>query len=116
MLNYVNNLYVAKQMFEAGRGKLQEDENLIKMFEEFGYSKEFMKLIGGVEMTSAGLLTLSIFNKKFNQAGSLLVGGVMLGAIYSHLKAGQGYDATKNARNILALNTTSFLASLKKDK
>ncbi|QCT73997.1 DoxX family protein [Macrococcoides canis] len=116
MLNYLNNLYIAKQMFEAGKGKLQEDENLLKMFEEFGYSKEFMKIIGGVETTGAALLALSLFNKKFNQAGALLVGGVMVGAIYSHLKAGQGYEATKNARNILALNTTSFLASLKDDK
>jgi len=40
----------------------------------------------------------------------------MLGAIYSHLKAGQGYDATKNARNILALNTASLLASFKDEK
>ncbi|MBC9874457.1 DoxX family protein [Macrococcoides bohemicum] len=116
MLNYINNLFIAKEMFNAGKGKLQEDENLVKMFEEFGYSKEFMKLIGGVEATGAALLALSIFNKKFNQAGSLLVGGVMLGAIYSHLKAGQGYDATKNARNILALNTASLLASFKDEK
>lgn len=66
MLNYINNLFIAKEMFNAGKGKLQEDENLVKMFEEFGYSKEFMKLIGGVEATGAALLALSIFNKKFN--------------------------------------------------
>jgi len=62
MLNYINNLFIAKEMFNAGKGKLQEDENLVKMFEEFGYSKEFMKLIGGVETTGAALLALSIFN------------------------------------------------------
>lgn len=43
MLNYVNNLFITKEMYTAGKGKLQEDENLVKMFEEFGYSKEFMK-------------------------------------------------------------------------
>ncbi|UBH22621.1 DoxX family protein [Macrococcus armenti] len=116
MFNYLNNLYVAKQMYESGKGKLQGDENLVKMFEEFGYSKDFMKVIGGVETAGAALLALSVFNKKFNQAGALLVEGVMLGAIYSHLKAGHGYEATKSARNILALNTTSLLTSFKDDK
>ncbi|UBH13383.1 DoxX family protein [Macrococcus armenti] len=117
MFNYLNNLYIAKQMYEAGKGKLQEDENLVQMFEQdFGYSKEFMKIIGRVETASAALMALSIFNKRFNQAGALLVEGVLLGAIYSHLKAGHGYEATKNARNILALNTTSLLTSFKDDK
>lgn len=116
MLNYLNNLLIAKEMFNAGKGKLQEDENLVKMFDEFGYSQEFMKLIGTVETTSAALLALSLFNKKFNQVGSVLIEGVMLGAIYSHLKAGQGFEATKNARNILGLNTASLIASFKEDK
>lgn len=28
MLNYINNLFIAKEMFNAGKGKLQEDEKL----------------------------------------------------------------------------------------
>lgn len=116
MLNYLNNLFIAKEMYNAGKGKLQGDENLVKMFEEFGYSKDFMKVIGTAETAGAALLALSIFSKKFNQAGALLVEGVMLGAIYSHLKAGHGYEATKDARNILGLNTASLLASFKDDK
>lgn len=116
MFNYMNNLYIAKEMYNAGKGKLQGKEDLAKLFDEFGYSEEMMKVVGGVETAGAALLALSIFSKKFNQAGALLIEGVMLGAIYSHLKAGHGYDATKNARNILALNTTSLLTSFKKDK
>ncbi|TDM02404.1 DoxX family protein [Macrococcus carouselicus] len=116
MLNYLNNLYIAKEMFNAGKPKLQEDENMVKMFENFGYSKDFMKLTGAMETTGAALLALSLFSRRFNQAGSLLVEAVMIGAIASHLKAGQGFEATKNARKILALNTTSLLASFKDKK
>ena len=70
----------------AGWPKLMPNDNMVARFENWGYSAEFAVVIGVLEMLG-GLLVLI---PKLAIYGAILIGILMLGAIYTHLSTGIG--------------------------
>lgn len=109
------DLYVAKNMYDAGLPKAKGDENMAEQFEQgFGLSKEFMKLVGKIEVVGAGFLALSVVSKKFALVGSVLLNVILAGAIFKHLEAGHGVKSTQAAAKLFGLNLLSMFSALKK--
>ena len=84
----------------AGLMKLTAVEFEVRGFAHFGYAPWFMYAIGVLEL-GAGLALL--FRRSAAPA-ALLLGAVMVGAAFSHLRAGDGV--------LLALPALAFLALL----
>lgn len=84
----------------AGCMKLAAIEFEVRGFEHFGYAPWFMYAIGALEL-GAGLALL--FRRAATLAAFLLV-AVMVGAAFSHLRAGDGV--------LMAMPALAFLALL----
>ncbi|GGB07339.1 hypothetical protein ERX37_06080 [Macrococcus hajekii] len=115
MLNYLSDLYVAKDIFKSGLPKVKGDEETAAQFKEgFGLSKNMMKFAGYFEVIGAAFLALSIFNKNFRRIGTVMINIIMAGAMFNHLKAGHGVEATKPAGKYFGLNLLSLLSTFTK--
>lgn len=115
MQNYVVNAYVAKDIIKSSMPKVKNDDQMAEQFEKgFGLSRNMMKIAGYFELIGSIFLLLSIFNKKFARIGTIMINIIMGGAIFSHLKAGQGIKSTKSAAKYFGLNMITLLDSFKK--
>ena len=89
---------------------------MIEGFKYFGYSAGFRIFTGVMELAAAALLIAGIWNDTLTAIGSLLVVGIMLGAIFTHIKI---HDKVKNmampiillglGATVLALNYSALL-------
>lgn len=84
----------------AGGMKLAAVEFEVGAFEHFGYAPWFMYAIGVLEL-GAGL---ALLHRRATTLAALLLGAVMVGAAWSHLRAGDGV--------LLALPALAFLGLL----
>nr|WP_263314923.1 hypothetical protein [Mammaliicoccus sp. Marseille-Q6498] len=117
MLRYLLNVYVGKQMFEASKPKVKDDDGMAQQFEEgFGLSRNSMKLAGGLEVIGSVFLFLSAFSKSLSRLGSVVTGSVLAVAAYKHYEAGHGYKGAKHALTLLGLSALSFVDTLCKKK
>lgn len=115
MLRHTVNGYVANEVMKSGYPKAKGDDNAAQMFKsEFNLSRNFMKLIGLVEMVGAVFLFMSAFGNKFIRMGTILLNIVLGGAIFKHFKAGHGYQGSKSAMKLFGLNVLSFYETVRK--
>ncbi len=70
----------------AGWPKIMPGENMIRRFENWGYSAEFAVVTGVLEIAGGLLILLP----KTAVYGAALVMVLMLGAVYTHLSTGIG--------------------------
>lgn len=77
---------LAASFIFAGVPKIQPGEMMLKRFANWGYSPDFTVLIGLLE-TSGGLLVLVPATAAF---GALIIGIVMIGAVWTHISTGIG--------------------------
>lgn len=73
-------------MIGSGYPKVDPSENMIRRFENWGYSAGFSSLIGVLEILAGVLLLIP----KTAFYGGILLAILMLGAIYTHLSTGIG--------------------------
>lgn len=115
LLNYLSDLYVAKDIFKSGLPKVKGDADMAAQFKEgFGLSSNLMKVAGYFEVIGAAFLALSIFNKNFRRIGTVMINIIMAGAMFSHLKAGHGVKSTQSAGKYFGLNLLSLLSTFSK--
>ncbi|MBI5974608.1 DoxX family protein [Staphylococcus canis] len=103
IFSYAGNLKVAKELFNAAKPKLQNDQGMKDAFEGFDLPKELVPIVGAAEGAAALFMVLSIFNKRFAQAASIITLAVMVGAITSHFRAGHGKEGAQHAIDVLTL-------------
>ena len=77
---------LAASFIFAGFPKIQPGEMMLKRLANWGYSPEFTMLIGLLE-TTGGLLVLAPATADF---GALIIGIMMIGAVWTHLSTGIG--------------------------
>lgn len=115
MLKYLVNLYVGSQVIEGGLDKIKADGNMGEEFEsEFNVNNDQMKAAGYFEAVGSIFLFLSFLGKTFTRIGVFLINAVLGVAILKHLKAGHGYEGSKNALKIFGINTLSFIETFRK--
>lgn len=78
---WVLQIGAAATFFGAGLGKLTGDPHMVALFEALGAGSWFRYLTGAIELTGALLLLIPVLSG----VGALLLAGVMLGAIATHL-------------------------------
>lgn len=83
---WVLSVLLGLSFLMAGWPKVMPGENMVRRFENWGYSAEFTVLIGILELLG-GLLVLL---PKTAFYGALLVAILMVGAAYTHLSTGIG--------------------------
>lgn len=72
----------------AATAKFSKNDMMAQDFQRFGYPPWFMTATGAVEAAgAAGMLAGTLFSQAAMPAGVLLA-GVMVGALVSHLRAG----------------------------
>lgn len=115
MIKYLVNAYVGSQVLEGGLNKIKADGNMGEEFEsEFNVNNDQMKAAGYFEAIGAIFLFLSFLGKTFTRAGIFLINAVLGVAVVKHLKAGHGYEGSKNALKLFGINTLSFLETFRK--
>lgn len=115
MLKYLVNLYVGSKVIEGGLDKIKAEGNMGEEFEsEFNVNNDQMKIAGYFEAIGSIFLFLSFLGKTFTRLGVLMINGVLGVAILKHLKAGHGYEGSKNALQLFGLNTLSFFETFRK--
>ena len=62
------------------------NDNMVARFENWGYSSDFAVFIGMLEMLG-GLLVII---PRLSAYGSVLIGTIMIGAVYTHINTGIG--------------------------
>ena len=65
----------------AGAAKLAGAESMVEQFEKIGIGQWFRYLTGAIEISGAVALLIP----RFSGFGALLLGGTMIGAIFTHL-------------------------------
>lgn len=111
ILRYVTNLKVAKQLYDAAQPKLKGDQGMKDAFKMFNLPESMVKVIGITEAV-AGLFAISIFDKRLSQVASVLTLGVLVGAIYKHIEAGQGKEGAQHAIDVASLAGLSLVDNL----
>lgn len=88
----------------------------LSFFKKYGLNRMQMLLVGLIELSSAALLSVSLFidNNLINAFGSVLIALTSLGAIYFHLKFDTFRDAipawiTLTLSSILILNNNYLI-------
>lgn len=115
MIHYLFNTYIAKNMFDGGMQKVRNEGNMGEDFEnEFNVDKDQMKIAGYLETIGSVLLFVSFLGKSFTRMGTIILNIVLGVAIIKHLKAGHGFEGSKNALKLFALNTVSYLGTFRK--
>lgn len=115
MLKYLVNLYVGSKVIEGGLDKIKAEGNMGEEFEsEFNVNNDQMKIAGYFEAIGSIFLFLSFLGKTFTRLGVLMINGVLGVAILKHLRAGHGYEGSKNALQLFGLNALSFLETFRK--
>lgn len=76
----------------VGLAKLASAPSLVADFERFGYPGWFRKLTGACEVAGGALLLAGIAAAIAGIAGAAVLLAVMLGAITTHLRAGDHAD------------------------
>ncbi len=84
---WVLSVLLALTFFSIGVEQLMGEPMMAGLFRLFGYPPWSMVLVGAVEIVGAVLVLVP----RVAHAGALLLGCVMIGAIYSHLAHGQAY-------------------------
>ncbi|WP_086428151.1 DoxX family protein [Staphylococcus cornubiensis] len=112
ILRYVTNLKVAKHLYDAAQPKLKGDQGMKDAFEMFKLPEGMVKVIGITEAVAAGLFAISIFDKRFSQLASILTLGVLTGAIYKHIEAGQGKEGAQHAIDVASLAGLSLIDNI----
>jgi putative oxidoreductase len=59
---------------------------MVEGFKQYGYSAGFRIFTGVMELAAAALLIAGIWNDTLAAVGGLLVVGLMIGAIFTHIK------------------------------
>lgn len=115
MIHYLFNAYIAKSMIEGGLQKIDNEGQMGRDFEsEFNVDKDQMKIAGYLETIGSVFLFASFLGKTFTRSGTILLNIVLGAAILKHLKAGHGYEGSKNALKLFGLNTVSYLETFRK--
>ncbi|MDH3649901.1 MAG: DoxX family protein [Saprospiraceae bacterium] len=86
LISWILALILAWFFFQNGWPKLVPAEDITTQFEDWGYSGQFARLIGILECVGA----LIVLFPRLAFYGSLLLTGLMLGAVYTHLATGIG--------------------------
>lgn len=72
--------------------KLSGDPTQLQAFNDiYGYGTGFMYVVGGIEVISAVGLLLGFWKKNLLLLSSGVLSIVMVGAVFTHLSAGQGF-------------------------
>ncbi|MBO2536795.1 MULTISPECIES: DoxX family protein [Rummeliibacillus] len=79
--------------------------------EVYGYGKTIMYGIGAIEVTSAIGLLIGFFKKGFLPISSGALAVVMVGAITTHLKIGEGFEVALKPFIFFVLSVIIFLVS-----
>jgi putative oxidoreductase len=82
---WVISVLVGLMFVMVGSRKLLNPAEAAKLFEHFGYSAMFAKLIGVVELASGA----SLFVPRVARYGALMLAAVMIGAVFTHIRAGE---------------------------
>ena len=115
MIHYLFNAYIGKNMIEGGLTKVENEGQMGEDFEkEFNVEPSQMKLAGYFEAIGSLFLLASFLGKSFTRIGSLMISSVLGVAIFKHLKAGHGYEGSKNALKFFSLGLLSFIETFKK--
>ncbi|MCR8632767.1 DoxX family protein [Paenibacillus radicis (ex Xue et al. 2023)] len=98
----------------TGFMKLSGNPDQIEAFNEiYGYGSGFMYVVGGIEVLLAAGLLLGFWRNKLVSvsSGALII--VMAGAVFTHLKAGQGFGIAVTPLVLLVLSLIVFLGQKK---
>ncbi|WP_411843153.1 hypothetical protein [Salinicoccus sp. HZC-1] len=115
MIHYLFNAYIGKNMIDGGLQKVQNEGEMGEDFEkEFDVNKDQMKIAGYLETIGSIFLFASFLGKTFTRVGTILLNIVLGVAIIKHLRAGHGFEGSKNALKLFGLNTVSYLGTFSK--
>jgi putative oxidoreductase len=89
---------------ENGWPKIFPDQITTTQFENWGYDRNFARVVGILEVSGA----LLVLFPRLAFYGALLLSGVMIGAIYTHLFTGIGSPAFAIFLLIVALALVGF--------
>ncbi|MCO4354422.1 DoxX family protein [Staphylococcus agnetis] len=112
ILRYVANLKVAKELVNAAKAKLKNDQGLRDAFESFNLSPDLVRVVGAAETAAAVLFGLSIFSKRLSQLGSLITIVVLGVAIQKHFQAGHGKEGAQHAIDLVSMAGLSLADTL----
>ena len=73
----------------AGGTKLLGMRTHVESFQQWGYPPWFRVAIGVVELGAAAALLVGLWVDWLSVAAGLVIGGVMLGAVYTHIRASE---------------------------
>lgn len=94
----------------AGGAKVTHQEDQIKEFQRYGYPQWFRVLTGVLELGAGiGLLVGLLWQPELSLVGGLLLSGVMVGAVVTHLRIGDPPSKTAVPASIFVL-TVALLA------
>lgn len=94
----------------AGGAKVTHQESQVTEFRRFGYPQWFRVGTGVVEVLAGiGLLAGLLWRPELGWAGGLLLGGVLAGAVLTHVRTGDPPSKTAVPAVLLAL-TAGLLA------
>lgn len=91
--------------------KLSGNPTQVQAFNEiFGYGTGFMYVVGSIEVISAVGLILGFWRNKLVIISSGVLCVVMAGAVFTHLKAGQGFGVASMPLILLLLSMIVFFS------
>ena len=111
MLSIIIQVLLALMFLLAGLPKFTSNQQ-IEAFKTYGYSQSFRVFTAVVEVATALLLIIGIWNQQSAAIGGFLVFATMIGAIITHIKL---KDSIKNMVLpivLLVLGAFVFLANL----
>ncbi|GAA3714638.1 hypothetical protein GCM10022378_01710 [Salinicoccus jeotgali] len=115
MIQYLLNAYIGKNVIEGGLAKIENEGQMGEDFEkEFNVTPDQMKVAGYLEAIGSLFLFASFLGKSFNRIGSLMISGVLVVAVFKHLKAGHGFEGSKNALKWASLSLLSLIETFSK--
>ncbi len=115
MMHYLFNAYIGKSMIEGGMQKVENEGEMGEEFEStFDVDSNQMKISGYLETIGSAFLLVSFLGKSFTRAGTIMLNIVLGVAVIKHLKAGHGFEGSKNALKLFGLNTVSYLETFRK--
>ncbi|WP_020006542.1 DoxX family protein [Salinicoccus albus] len=114
MIHYLLNAFIGKTMFDGGISKVQNKGQMGEEFEqEFNVDDNQMKVAGYLETAGAIFMLISFLGKTFTRIGAVFLNVILGVAIFKHLRAGHGYEGSKNALKFFGLNTLSFIETFR---
>lgn len=82
---WIASAVVAGIMMIAGWAKVADAEMLVHNFSKWGYPHWFRYAVGTLEIVASVLLLIP----KFRVYGASVIGGLMVGAVWTHVAAGE---------------------------